>query len=453
MKQDIPKSELRGYGILALPLAVAGLPLYLHAPDFYVTERGVSLGLLGIVLMLVRVIDAVQDPLIGGLSDLHTAHRKWIILAGIFGLGLGMTALFTPPENSGAGWFVVWVVISATAFSLVSINLNTLGGIWSQDKHQRTRIASVRERFALMGVTIGVVIPGILMLQMDKVSAFAWFVSGLCVILAFSGWRFFLWARAHPGVFGHRGKSNFSFQLFRFPADKRVRRLLVITLMGTLASSLPAVLFLFFVRDRLMAEQWAWLYLVIYFVAAVVGIPLWRDLSKSRGKVRVWCYTMIIATISFTGALMVGELDYILYGIVCIATGIALGGDLVFPSALLADYVGDSEEHMESASAGFAWLSFIQKAALGLGAGIAFPVLEILGFESGNTNPGIAVAGLVGLYAGIPLVLKLVAIILAWRSADLLEGETNNEEIYSGCDRRDAGDGTDTQWMQQSYEN
>lgn len=192
MKQDIPNSELRGYGILALPLAVAGLPLYLHAPDFYVTERGVSLGLLGIVLMLVRVIDAVQDPLIGGLSDLLTSYRKWIILTGIFGLGLGMTALFTPPANSGAGWFVVWVVLSATAFSLVSINLNTLGGIWSQDRHQRTRIASVRERFALVGVTIGVVIPGILMLQMEKVSAFAWFVVGLCAILAFSGWRFSL---------------------------------------------------------------------------------------------------------------------------------------------------------------------------------------------------------------------------------------------------------------------
>ncbi len=453
MNQDIPNKELRGYGILALPLAVAGIPLYMHAPDFYVTERGVSLGLLGIVLMLLRIIDAVQDPLIGGLSDFYTTRRKWIILVGIVGLGLGMTALFTPPADSGAGWFVVWVVVSASAFSLVTINLNTLGGIWSRDHHERTRIASVRERFALIGVSIGVVIPGILMLQLEKAYAFAWFVAGLCVILAFSGWRFISWSKAHPDVFGHSRPRQFSVQLFRFPSDKRIRRLLWITLVGTLASSLPAVLFLFFVRDRLQAEQWAWLYLVIYFVAAVIGIPLWRDLSKCRGKVRVWCYTMLLATISFIGALLVGELNFILYGIVCVATGIALGGDLVFPSALLADYVGETESSMESASSGYAWLSFIQKAALGLAAGLAFPILEALGFESGMANSPAAIAGLVGLYAAVPLVLKLLAIILTWRSANLLEGEINNEKINNRCNRRDAGDGTDTKWMQHSYEN
>jgi Na+/melibiose symporter-like transporter len=453
MTSQIPDSELRGYGILALPLAVAGLPLYLHAPDFYVTERGVSLGLLGIILMMVRIVDAVQDPLIGGLSDVFTVYRKWIILFGIMTLGMGMTALFTPPSNAGAGWFVVWVIVSASAFSLVSINLNTLGGIWSQDRFQRTRIASVRERFALAGVSIGVVIPGILILQLGKVHAFAWFVFGLCLILAISGWRFILWTQSHQDVFNHDSKKTFSLRRCQFPSDKRIRRLLWITLAGSLASSLPAVLFLFFVRDRLQAEQWAWLYLVVYFLAAVGGISVWRDLSKTHGKVRVWCYTMILATISFTGALMVGELDYLLYGLVCIATGFALGGDLVFPSALLADYVGESESSIESASTGYAWLSFIQKAALGLAAGLAFPVLEALGFESGKSNSVAAVTALVVLYAAVPMILKLMTIFLAWKSADFLEGELLNEKSDNRRDCRDAGDGADTQWMQQSYEN
>jgi Na+/melibiose symporter-like transporter len=418
-----------------------------------VTERGVSLGILGIILLLVRIVDAIQDPLIGGLSDHFASLRKWIIAGGVLILAIGMMALFAPPVQSGAGWFAFWVIVSASAFSLISINLNTLGGIWSRDHHERTRIAGVRERFGLAGVSLGVIVPGILILQMPKSAAFAWFIAGLCILLIMSSWWFYLWAEAHPELFEYTSKrwgANFQF---RYPTDSRIRRLLWITLFGTLASSLPAVLFLFFVRDRLQAEQWAWLYLVIYFVAAILGIPFWRELSKSNGKVKVWCYTMLLATVSFTGALLVSELDYVLYGLVCIATGFALGGDLVFPSSLMADYVGESEESLEWASTNYAWLSFIQKSSFGLAAGLAFPALDAVGFESGAVNSRGAVMALVILYAGIPLVLKLMTVLLAWRSGYLLEGELINEKTNNRRGRRDTGDGADTEWMQKSYEN
>nr|MCH9704551.1 MFS transporter [Pseudomonadota bacterium] len=55
------KKELVAYGMLAMPLAFAGIPLYLHAPDFYATEFGISLASLGFVLLALRCIDAIQD--------------------------------------------------------------------------------------------------------------------------------------------------------------------------------------------------------------------------------------------------------------------------------------------------------------------------------------------------------------------------------------------------------
>ena len=37
------RRDVAAYGVLALPLAFGGLPLYIQAPDFFATERGVPL--------------------------------------------------------------------------------------------------------------------------------------------------------------------------------------------------------------------------------------------------------------------------------------------------------------------------------------------------------------------------------------------------------------------------
>lgn len=39
--------NLMSYGLLALPVAFAGLPLFIHAPDYYATDLGVSLAAMG----------------------------------------------------------------------------------------------------------------------------------------------------------------------------------------------------------------------------------------------------------------------------------------------------------------------------------------------------------------------------------------------------------------------
>lgn len=65
----IPAKALLTYGALAFPLSFAGLPIYLHAPDFYAVTLAQPLASLGLVLLALRLIDAFQDPLIGSLSD------------------------------------------------------------------------------------------------------------------------------------------------------------------------------------------------------------------------------------------------------------------------------------------------------------------------------------------------------------------------------------------------
>ena len=146
MQQRLDRWLLFQYAILAFPVAFAGLPLYIHAPDFYTNQLGLSLGLIGTILLIVRLLDAIQDPLIGYWSDRYSAQRSDILISGTLLLTTGLGAIFFGPQwsISTAVWFAVSMMLATTGFSVVVINLNMIGGFWTSDQDERTRIAGWR---------------------------------------------------------------------------------------------------------------------------------------------------------------------------------------------------------------------------------------------------------------------------------------------------------------------
>lgn len=62
----LTRSSLLAYGALGLPLAFAALPVYVHVPKLYSESLGMSLSLVGAVLLLARLADAAIDPVLAG---------------------------------------------------------------------------------------------------------------------------------------------------------------------------------------------------------------------------------------------------------------------------------------------------------------------------------------------------------------------------------------------------
>ena len=65
----LPRLLLITYALPALPLAALTLPLYIIVPTFYSETLGLSLASVGAALLVVRIFDAVNDPVIGWLAD------------------------------------------------------------------------------------------------------------------------------------------------------------------------------------------------------------------------------------------------------------------------------------------------------------------------------------------------------------------------------------------------
>ena len=75
---NISTYSILKYSFIAFPLAFAGIPIYLHAPDYYATNAGIKIEVIGFALLFLRLADAFLDPLIGSLSDRFFHYRDKI---------------------------------------------------------------------------------------------------------------------------------------------------------------------------------------------------------------------------------------------------------------------------------------------------------------------------------------------------------------------------------------
>jgi len=405
------------YSLLAVPIAFAGMPLYVYAPDYYATEFGVSLTYIGMLLLALRCFDAVQDPILGSLSDRYAARRPAIVIGAAVLLPLGFTGLFQPPTQQGLlAWFTLMILLATTAFSTLSINLNVPGGLWSRNTHEKTRIAGWREALGLVGLVVAVMLPSVLMQSMSKAAAFAWVSAVLAALTLIGTVAFLCWHRRYGAGLAAAEPRR------RQPLHHAVRGVTPATWyffavygVSMLASSIPAILVLFFIRDRLDAEAYTGVFLLLYFLCGALGMPLWRRLSRRWNKPRAWMAAMLLAVASFLWACFLQSGDLWQYAVICALSGLALGADLSLPPSMLADGIHQRrDEH--NAALQFGLLAFVAKAALALASALVLPLLEFAGFRAGGPNSEGALLALSFAYAGISCLIKLCCVAMLWRA-------------------------------------
>ncbi len=407
---------LAQYAILALPLAFSGLPLFIYAPDFYTGAFGVSLSVMGIILLCVRAFDALQDPLIGTLSDRYASKRLSLLFVAMLLLGAGFLMLYHPVQSAPALWFTLSMIIATLAFSILSINLNAIGSLWSSDTATKATITTTREAMGLVGLMTATILPSVLQQQgFATTEVYSIYAIVFLVLLALAGGVFLRWGRTQAFVTAtpRTLPPTWNFKSFLNP---QFRPFFAVYGFSMLASSIPAVLVLFFIRERLGAEHLTGIFLLLYFSAGIIGMPLWKICATRLGLEKSWIAGMVLSIVTFSGALFLVTGDIWAYGAVCVLSGIALSAELALPPALLSRLIDEQKTESET-SALFSWMIFLTKAVLAIGTGVSFLVLGLAGFVPHSTgNSPSALLTLSILYAFVPCCLKAIAALILWRS-------------------------------------
>lgn len=423
----LPRKALFQYGFLALPLAFAGMPLYVHAPDYYTTQFGVSLAGIGIVLLVLRLVDAIQDPLIGQLSRHFSRYRRHFVFISALMLVAGFFLLFQPMADSPMVWFAAFMFLATTAFSVLSINLNTLGGLWSDKHYQQTRITSTREALGVVGLLLAVMLPSALSQIMPMQQAFAWVSLLLAILTVIALVGFYCWSKKYAEV-KETGANlpALSYRELWAKLPSGSRHFFGIYGLSMLASAIPAVLVMFYIRDRLDAEALTGLFLLVYFLSGAVGMLFWQMISQCYSKAYSWALAMVLAVLTFIWAYFLQAGDVWQYGVICVLSGIAFGADLSLPPSILAEKIHHQQVN-DSASMQFGLLAFLAKSALALGSAMALPLLDMTGFVPGQSNHDEALHMLSLTYAVIPCIIKILAALWLWRVFPLLKGDNHEK--------------------------
>ena len=410
------------YGQLALPLAFAGLPLYIHAPDFYAANFGLSLGFIGVVLLAVRLLDAFADPFIGSLSDRYAHRRPVFMPVTAFFFALSFVALFNPPPAAEPLWFTFCIFLATLSFSVLTINLNSIGSEIAKDNITRTNVSSIREAFGILGLFLAVLLPYVV----ATMQHYALIIS-VVTLLSMCVFIFWLLRQKNADIRNNAtfGRLNLS-DVFKGDAA----RFFAVYGISIFSSSLPAVLVLFYIRDYLAAEKFTGMFLAIYFLSAILFMPLWKVCARRYGARAVWFFAMGLAALSLVFAAFIGEGAIYAYAIICFFSGAALGAELMLPPAILSSLIDQSGKNHQT-SLYFGVYAFFMKIALALASVVAFTALDIAGFLPDAQNESCALITLAFLYALVPAVLKLAAMLLLYRT-----GEKNEKKLHAahlGC--------------------
>ncbi len=144
--------------------------LIIFQAGFYTDVMGISAATLGTMLLLVRLSDAITDPLMGVIAD-RTTHRwgkfrPWLLWSAP-AFAVLFWAAFTVPGGLSGSARVTYAVVTYTllmmAYTMNNVPYSALMGVMTGDPDERTSLASYRfvagigAAFVVQGFTLPLV--------------------------------------------------------------------------------------------------------------------------------------------------------------------------------------------------------------------------------------------------------------------------------------------------------
>lgn len=435
------RTELRGWRLAAfsspaIPLAALLLPVTVYLPDYYATHLGVDLGVLAFVFMAVRLFDLWFDPALGFAMDKTTTRfgrfRPWFVA----GAPIAMVAawmLFMAQRGVGGGYLLFWLIAAFVGQSMAQLGQMAWAATAAPGYDQRSRVYGWGMGMTVVGLLAVLALPPILRLGLGfshaaSVQAMGWFVIALIpptVLLA-------LYATSEPKTAKPANPPRLRHYWDLLRRGSVLRVLAADIAWGTGPAVAGSLFFFYFDAIRGFDRGPAGLLLLVYFVGALAGAPVWTRLARKVGKHR---------------ALMVAGFLYATAqaGILFIPTGLAIGIATMFIAglpftagpallrAMMAD-LGDEERlasGVDRTGLLFSLLTGSVKIGSAAAVGIGLSSLNAAGFDPqlAERNSEAALTTLKLMFAVVPAALGLAT---AW----LISGHRLDAPAHADIRRR-----------------
>jgi len=418
-ESKMKSSALALFSAPAMPLAALGLPLTVYLPAYYSEHVGVPFAAVGMAFMLVRLIDMGFDPFIGGIMDRTLTRfgrfKPWLVVGAPI-LMLGIYLLFMAEPGAGATHLWFSLLLMYIGFSICQLSQVSWASLLSTGYDERSRIYAWWQGASIVGSLTIVMLPVVLEKVMGlghntSVRAMGLFLIALIPVTV-----------ALPALFVNEPppkKSQAAPDLLEYVRVFRsdaVRKAILADLLLAVALGVAGVLFFFFYRHaKGISEADAGTLILAYFVASLIGAPVWAKAANRWGKHKALALatTIFIAAQAILGLLLPGNFWLLAIGI--FIAGLPGSAVHLLLRAMIADAADEGRLRTGRDDTGmlFGYVTAINKIGAALAVGVGFGSLGLAGIEVNATGLDES-ASLVlhAVYVGAPCLLSALALPL-----------------------------------------
>ena len=405
---------------------------------FLTNAAGLSPLAAGTVLMIGKVWDAVNDPMVGVLSD-RTQSRwgrryPWMILASIpFGVTFFLNWLVPSWEDVGARfWYYVIVsVLFQVFFTAVNLPYTTLTAEMTQDYDERTELTTFRLAFSVTGAVLALAlgIP-VSMIIADTQQQYA-VLGAVCGILSvlpiywcvFGTYRQAQEQTREAQAHAIEGSEDIPFgQQLRLVFSNRPFLFVIgIYLFSWLALQITASIIPFYVTFWMGLDSYFPVALAVQGTA-IIMMFVCGAISKQVGKRGLYFIGTGLWLIVQIGLffLQPGQVGFMYF--LCILASFGVATAYVVPWSILPDVIELDELRTGQRREGmfYAFMTLLQKIGLALGLFLVGLSLEWAGFISATDaqplpqQPESALLAIRFAMGPLPMVLLIGGLILAY---------------------------------------
>ncbi|NKB73113.1 MAG: MFS transporter [Synechococcus sp. s2_metabat2_7] len=426
-----------GLGDAGTGLAATTLGFYLF--PFFTCAAGLPAFIAGSLLTVIKIWDAINDPLIGWMSD-HTQSRwgprlPWMFAAAL-PLGISLAAMWWVPEGSTlqrTAYYVLMAILLMTAYTSVNLPYAALSTELTPDTAIRTRLNAARFTGSITAGTMGLLVAYLVLREGGGGYLLMGQITGTIAAVAtlLCCWGLAPYAKKAQRPSGNEEPTL--QQLRRIRSNPRFLLVLGLYLLLWFGLQLMQVVALIWLVQVIhVPAGMATLLLLAFNIAALIGLQLWSMLSNRHGRITalgwgssIWiaaCLLSMLLTPIPENSGMVALIPVI--GLIMLV-GLGASTAYLIPWSLLPDAIDADPTH--PAGLYTAWMVFGQKFIIGLSMSVFGALLSLTGYISTKSCDGalsfvqqpesalIAIRLCMGL---IPAVLVVMGLVMMRRWPD-----------------------------------
>jgi len=412
--------EKLGYGIGDLGYALIWQMISLYLLFFYTDVFGISAGQAGIIFLIARAWDAVNDPLLGFIAD--RTQTRWgkfrpYLLFGAVPAGICLVLVFTTPNLGNTGkfvWALVTYMILGMVYTAVNLPYGSLLAVCTRDQGDRSSLAAYRMIFGFLGVMVVGILTKPLVGRFPNEQIGFQAVSAIYAIVAvIIIWVVF--ASVKEKVKPEEAKKYSLKETFKILAiNKPLLLICSAVLFVTTAITIRSAVGMYFFKYNLAREDLFPVFMAILVVSMILGCIVANSARKKFEKKSLYLIGMIIFAIGDIGIFFSPYSAIKLIIFFTVLAGLGTGIFYVLLLAMVADTVEYAEWKTGKRAEGITYslYTFMAKLSAALGGAGAGAILSLSGYVPNSVQTASVDFSIRALFTLGPFVSGVIAVII-----------------------------------------